>query len=571
MSLRLCVSAFRRLGALCDGLGSPDYDPLMSKRVVIVGAGPGGLASAMLLAKAGLNVTVLEHRDRVGGRTSTWFGRASGIDGDFKFDLGPTFFLYPRILEELFAMCGDDLHERVEMVRLDPQYRLLFENAPGNSDPIDVRLDCTADLDRMVEQIAKLDPIDAQRFPKFVADNRKKFAAFTPILQKDWGNLSALADPSLMEMLPLVRPWASVDADLKRYFKDPRVRLAFSFQSKYLGMSPFRCPSLFTILSYLEYDFGVFHPRGGCGAVSDAMAEAARDLGVTIELEAEVTSLNFAPGSKACDSVNYRDADANEIRLDADAVVVGADFAHAMHRLVPDRLRKRWTDKKLAAKKFSCSTYMLYLGVEGDPEHYSEQLEHHNIFLAHDYPTNLDQIENQHVLSENPSVYLQHPGHSDPTMAPDGHTALYVLAPVTHETGNVDWRRDAAGFRQTVFGQLAKLGLEDLESRVVYEKELTPDGWRDDLAIFRGATFNLAHNLGQMLNLRPNNRFEDLDGVYLVGGGTHPGSGLPVIYEGARITARLLCDDLGVTPVWDHLEPKSATPGYGRLHEAMQI
>ncbi|MEM1444896.1 MAG: phytoene desaturase family protein [Planctomycetota bacterium] len=543
----------------------------MSKCVVIVGAGPGGLASAMLLAKAGLDVTVLERRDRVGGRTSTLHGYADGIHDPFKFDLGPTFFLYPRILEELFAMCGDDLHERVEMVRLDPQYRLLFENQPGSADPIDVQLDCTADIQRMVEQIAQLNVEDAQRFPKFVEDNRKKFAAFTPILQKDWGSLASLADPSLMEMLPLVRPWASVDADLKRYFKDPRVRLAFSFQSKYLGMSPFKCPSLFTILSYLEYDFGVFHPRGGCGAVSDAMAEAAKDLGVTIELDAEVAALEFVGGSSTCTGLTYHDADGQSQQVEADAVVVNADFAHAMNKLVPDRLRKRWTDKKLAAKKYSCSTYMLYLGVTGEPEQYSEALEHHNIFLAHDYPKNLDQIENQHVLSENPSVYLQHPGHTDPTMAPAGHTALYVLAPVTHETGNVDWRRDAPKFRQTVFNQLAKLGLPDLESRVVYEKELTPAGWCDDLAIFRGATFNLAHNLGQMLNLRPNNRFEDVDGVYLVGGGTHPGSGLPVIYEGARISAKLLCDDLGVATNWESLEPKSVTPGYGNFHEAAMV
>lgn len=563
----------------------------MSKRVVIVGAGPGGLASAMLLAKAGLDVTVLERRDRVGGRTSTLHGYAEGVGDPFKFDLGPTFFLYPRILEELFAMCGDDLHKRVEMVRLDPQYRLLFEDAYGG---IDVQLDCTADLERMVQQIAQLSADDAARFPKFVEDNRRKFAAFTPILQKDWGSLSALADPSLMAMLPLVRPWASVDADLKRYFKDPRVRLAFSFQSKYLGMSPFRCPSLFTILSYLEYDFGVFHPRGGCGAVSEAMADAARELGVDIRLNAEVRSLEFgsAPHSHAglrgaarCTGLTYRDADGYETKLEADAVVVNADFAHAMKRLVPDRLRTRWTDKKLAAKKYSCSTYMLYLGVRGEPEQYSEGLsstsgagagagggglEHHNIFLAHDYPTNLDQIENRHVLSANPSVYLQHPGHTDPTMAPAGHTALYVLAPVTHETANVDWRLDAPRFRQTVLGQLEKLGLHDLQSRIVFEKELTPDGWRDDLQIFRGATFNLAHNLGQMLNLRPNNRFEDLDGVYLVGGGTHPGSGLPVIYEGARISARLLCEDLGVSTNWEDVEPRSATPGYGTLRDAVK-
>ncbi len=548
----------------------------MNKRVVIVGAGPGGLAAAMLLGKAGLDVTVLERRDRVGGRTSTLTADApassSGGGGRFQFDLGPTFFLYPRVLEELFAMCGDDLHRRVEMVRLDPQYRLLFEAPDGG---IDTVLDCTADIERMQAEVAKLSPTDAERFPRFIEENRKKFDAFTPILQKPWSaslsGLTDFVDPSLVGMLPLVRPWASVDGDLRRYFNDPRVRLAFSFQSKYLGMSPFRCPSLFTILSYLEYDYGVYHPRGGCGAVSEAMADAARDLGVKVELDAEVTAMRFAPGSRQCSGVSFRDATGAAHELDADAVVVNADFAHAMRRLVPDAVRKRWTDRKLEQKRYSCSTYMLYLGVEGDATEYSKQLEHHNIFLAHDYATNLDQIENQHVLSENPSVYVQHPGRTDPTMAPDGYTALYVLAPVTHQTENVDWTRDAPAFRQTVFKQLAKLGLHDLESRVVFEKQLTPDGWRDDLAIFKGATFNLAHNLGQMLNLRPNNRFEDLDGVYLVGGGTHPGSGLPVIYEGARISAKLLCDDLGVSAGWDGLEPATATPGYGSFREPAAV
>ena len=146
-------------------------------------------------------------------------------------------------------------------------------------------------------------------------------------------------------------------------------------------------------------------------------------------------------------------------------------------------------------------------------------------------------------------------------MAPEGFSSLYVLAPTTHQHGNVDWDAQGPAFRETVLDQLAKLGLEDLRSRIVFEKRLTPNHWAQDLSIFRGATFNLAHNLGQMLHLRPNNRFEDLDGVYLVGGGTHPGSGLPVIYEGARISAKLVCDDLGVDPGWESPQPATPTPG----------
>lgn len=524
----------------------------MSKQVLIVGAGPGGLAAAMLLAKAGVDVTVLEKRDRVGGRTST-----ITTDQGFKFDLGPTFFLYPRILEEVFAMCGRDLHDEVEMVRLDPQYHLLFEGDDGKVAG-DIR--ATPDVKRMQAEIARLSPGDAERFPKFIEDNRRKFDAFTPILQQPWEGVRDYAKLSMLKMLPLVRPWASVDADLGRYFKDERIRLAFSFQSKYLGMSPFKCPSLFTILSYLEYDYGVFHPTGGCGAVSEAMARVAQEMGVTIRLNTAVESMKIEGGR--CVGVTV-----GSEQLDADAVVVNADFAAAMTSLVPDTARKRWTDAKLETKKYSCSTFMMYLGVDIPPEDFGgfdgHGLEHHSIFLAHDYPKNLDEIENQHVLSDNPSVYVQHAGKTDPTMAPPGMSSLYVLAPVTHEHGNVDWSTQAQPFRAKVMQQLTKIGLPaDLESRIRYEKMMTPVSWRQDMDIFRGATFNLAHNLGQMLHLRPRNRFEDSEGVYLVGGGTHPGSGLPVIYEGARITARLLLEDLGLALPWGAAEPVTATPGF---------
>ncbi len=492
----------------------------MTNRVIIVGAGPGGLATAMLLAKAGLEVTVVEKQARVGGRTSP-------IEGEgFRFDLGPTFFLYPQILEEIFRDVGRDLHREVPMKKLDPQYRLIF-GAGGE-------LLCTADIDGMVDQIAKLAPADAPQFRRFMNYNRVKLEKFAPCLQSPFLGWTSLLQARLLAVLPYLKPWKSLHAELAEYFSDPRLQLAFTFQSKYLGMSPFQCPSLFSILSFLEYEHGIFHPIGGCNALTHGMARVATELGATIRLNEPVQEILF-DGRRA---VGVRTATAEHR---ADAVVVNADFGHAMTHLVPQRYRRKWTDANIASKRFSCSTFMLYLGIEG----HCDQLQHHNIYIAENYRQNLDEIENQHVLTEDPSFYVENPSRTDPTMAPPGQSALYVLVPVSHQHPNIDWNKERDRYRQIALRQLAKVGLADIEKRIRFERIVTPADWESKVGIYRGATFNLAHNLGQMLHLRPRNRFEEFDRMYLVGGGTHPGSGLPVIFESARISARLLLEDMG--------------------------
>lgn len=509
----------------------------MSKNITIIGAGPGGLACAMMLAKSGVSVKIIERLPHVGGRTSTM------PLGDYRFDLGPTFFLYPRVLEEIFRFVGKDLHSEIEMVRLDPQYHIVFG---GGGD-----LQATPDLQQMAKEVAKISPSDSLNVQRFIDDNRDKLTQFRYCLEKPFNGIKDLFDLKLMGMLPIVRPWLSLDQELKRYFTDPRIRLAFSFQSKYLGMSPYNCPSLFSILSYLEYDYGVFHPIGGCGAVSEAMARVARELGVEICLEEEVEEILFQ-GRKA---TGVR---TNKGTHSCDAMVINADFARAMSRLVPDHLRRRWTDKKLAKKKYSCSTFMLYLGVEGT----YDEIAHHTIYIAKEYEKNLAEIEKSHTLSKDPSFYVQNACVTDSSLAPAGHSALYVLAPVTHQHANIDWEVEKQSFRQVVLKQLEKIGIRDIEQRIRVEKMVTPADWENQYEIYRGATFNLAHNLTQMLHMRPRNRFEDLQDVYLVGGGTHPGSGLPVIYESARITSKLLLDDFQIPTDWrvDNLQPIMSRP-----------
>src|ERR1700760_4883675 len=503
------------------------------QRVIIVGAGPGGLAAAILLQRSGVDVTVVERREVVGGRTSTM--ERNG----FKFDTGPTFFLYPRVLREILAAAGRNLDQEIPMYRLDPQYRLVFGSGG--------ELVATPDLERMERAISVLSPEDARGFHRFFCDNRNKLEKFLPFLESPFESWRDLAKPGMIKMLPLLRPWRSLDSDLQKYFKDQRIRLGFSFQSKYLGMSPFTCPSLFSILSFLEYEHGVFHPAGGCGAVTRAMARIAEDLGARVLLNEPVEEMVFV--GRKCTAVRT----ANRT-LAADAVVVNADFAQAMQHMVPNSIRRRWTDTRIEKKRFSCSTFMLYLGIEGR----HDDVSHHTIYLAADYKKNLRDIEQLHQLSDDPSFYVQNACVTDPSLAPKKMSTLYVLLPVTHEHENINWAAEQARFRSRALSQLEKIGITDVERRIRFEKIVTPADWRTDYALHKGATFSMAHNLRQMLHLRPHNRFEDLDSVSLVGGGTHPGSGLPVIFESARITARLLLEDLKIEPQWDTAPAEAA-------------
>jgi phytoene desaturase len=293
---------------------------------------------------------------------------------------------------------------------------------------------------------------------------------------------------------------------------------------------------MFTILSFLEYEYGVYHPVGGCGAVSSAMQRVAERLGVEFRLNTPVERIAFA-GKRAMG------VEAGGRHHAADAVVLNADFAHAVPRLVPDSIRKAWSDRKIEKARYSCSTFMLYLGVEGA----LPQLSHHNVLLSETYQENIRQIETG-VLPAVPSLYVQNPTVTDASMAPPGHSALYMLVPVPNLRHGADWAGEQRRFRDLAIQRLKVLGIEDLESRIRYERIVSPQGWQDEFAVGFGATFNLSHDLLQMLSFRPRNRFNDTEGLYLVGGGTHPGSGLPVIYEGARITARLLQDDLAMEP-----------------------
>lgn len=497
------------------------------RSVAVIGAGPGGLAAAMQLAAAGLRVRIYEAQPTVGGRT-----RRITL-GEYSFDCGPTFFLMPYVLEEIFSCCGFRLSDLVDLQRLDPMYRLLI-GGKGQSPTI---LETTQDVDMMVRRIAAIDANDANAFREFLRNNRTKFERLTPVLKTRVRSLTDLINLDGLRAGKHVHPRTSIYQQLGDYFKNPQVRLAFCFQAKYLGMSPYECPSLFSILPFIEYEYGVWHPRGGCNAVMRAMARACEALGVEIVTNSPVESISFDRQRVTGVVVDGR-------HRPHDRVVVNADGTWALKKLIPSHLRPRDSDAAIDARKYSCSTAMLYLGVRGMVD-----LPHHTIYMSGNYEARFRDISHHGVLTEDPSAYVHNPSPLDPTLAPTGKSSLYTLLPITNNHPrqcSLDWNLERDRLREDALRQLETVfGITDIRSRIEVEHLVTPLDWQNE-RINHGATFNLSHDFSQLLHKRIPHTYPGLDGLHFVGGATHPGSGLPVIFLGSTITTRHVCDLEGI-------------------------
>lgn len=485
------------------------------KHVAIVGAGPGGLATAMLLSSQGYRVSLFEKQPYLGGRTSRLqLGR-------YSFDRGATFLMMPSLLEELFRLADRDVNDYARLTRLDPLYELRFG---------DQAFAPSTDRDRTFEEIERLFPGDGTGYLRFMRDEGLKFDRVAPLLRRPFERLADYARGDVFAALPRLHATDTVYGRLSRYFRDERLRNSFSFQAKYLGMSPWECPGTFTILSYMEHRYGLYHPEGGVNRICEAMAEVAREYGAAVHASAGVTRVLTERGKAV--GVQLESGE----KIAADHVVLNADFATAMTTLFEEGTLRKYTPERLARKKYSCSAYMLYLGVRR-----KLNMPHHTILFAEDYRRNVTEMIGERRLSEDPSIYVHNPSACDPTLAPEGHSALYVLMPVPNTTGQPDWNVERERVRAQILARLEREPeLRGISSDIEVEHCVTPVDWRDRYGVYNGATFNLSHSLDQMMHLRPHNRFEELANCWLVGGGTHPGSGLPTILESAKISSSLI-------------------------------
>ena len=370
------------------------------KHVVIVGAGPGGLTSAMILARRGFRVTVFESKDTVGGRN------AQLKLGDFVFDAGPTFLMMDFVLREVFEEAGREVSDYLQFKRLDPLYRLKFD---------DVEVCPSDDPARMRQQIRESFPGNEAGLDRFLEKENRRYEKLFPCLQKHYSTLWTLFSKPLIRALPHLSLTQSLFQNLGSYFNDDRLKLSFTFQSKYIGMSPWKCPALFTLLPLIEHRYGIHHVMGGLHRISLAMAKVVEEHGGEIRTGTPVATL-LLDGRKVL-GVRLQNGE----RVLADDVIINADFGHAMSTLVPPGVLRKYAPKNLQKKEFSCSTFMLYLGVDRVYD-----LPHHNIIFAKDYRSNIDDIFLRKVPSEDFSFYVQNACATDPSLAPPGKSTIYV-------------------------------------------------------------------------------------------------------------------------------------------------
>lgn len=487
-------------------------------KIAIIGAGPGGLSAGMLLANSGYEVEIFEKQNFIGGRNSRL------QLGEYKFDLGPTFFLMKHILEDIFELTGRKLEDYVELHRIEPMYRLCFENSQ------EFYPYSHLSKEKMYEQIQLTFPNEVENYNKYIEKEERKYSKIIGCLKIPYTNFLSYLKPQFLKSIPYLDAHVSLYDVLSRYFEDEKLKLSFTFQAKYIGMSPWEAPGTFSIISYLEHAFGVYHVKGGLNQLSHAMEKSFLEDGGKLHLSKGVKRL----------LIEGKDVKGIELytgeKLYYDKVIINADFAHGMKELIPEEKRKKYTDKKLYDKKYSCSTFMLYLGVKKEYD-----ISHHSIIFADDYRKNVDDIVTNLTLSDDFSVYVQNASVIDKTLAPQGKSALYVLVPVPNNKSDIQWDIIKDDFKEKVLNVLESKGkYENLKENIECCKIITPLDWENDYNVFLGATFNLGHNISQMLTMRPKNKMDILNNLYLVGGGTHPGSGLPTIYESGRITAELI-------------------------------
>ncbi len=489
--------------------------------IVVIGAGVGGIAAAAHLARRGLRVIVLEKNPRPGGRCD----RISR-DGHH-FDTGPTLVVMPLLYDAEFAALGASARDVLGLQRVDPTYRLVFDDGSG--------LALTSDMSAMRQQLESIEPGSTLGFLRYLEEGHRHYHLGTErLVNRDFRRASDFFTFSNLPLLFQLKPFVGHYRNMSAYFDDPRLKAAFTFQDVYMGLSPFEAPATFSMMSYTELAHGVWYPKGGMVRIVEALMEMARAAGVEFAFDTTVERIEVN-GTRTRGVIFDHGQ-----RMKADAILANADLPYVYRDLLPpDGMADQ-----LERKRFSCSVVSFFWGVD---KTYAT-LGPHTLFLADDYRENFESIIRDLALPENPSLYVHAPARLDATMAPANQDTLTAIVPVGHlsRNGEQDWEAIRDRARQEVFRRLSALGITDLESHIKFEINFTPLSWRKRYNLMKGSTHGLCHNLAQLAYFRPSNRHPRYHNLYFVGASTHPGTGVPTALVSARLGATRILDDLGL-------------------------
>jgi phytoene desaturase len=488
-------------------------------RVAVIGAGVGGLAAAVRLAHAGFAVEMFERGDAPGGRC----GRLEL--GGFTFDAGPTLLLMPEVLEETFAAGGRRLDDYLTLERCDPNYRIHFRDGSA--------LTFTSDLERMARELERVEPGSFPRYLALLARGHVQYrTSLDRFVGRNFDHLGQFLTPANLRGILAVRAHRRMYPEVARYFRDDRLRAALTFQTMYLGISPFRSPAVYGLLPYTELAGGIWYPRGGLHAIPLALARLAVELGVRVHYGAPVARIAIenrrARGLQLADGTF----------VPAEVVLCNADLPWAYRNLIdPRETTLRHADRL----RYTSSAFMLYLGTR---KSYPALL-HHNVLFGSDYRGAFDDIFERFRVPADPSFYVNVSARTDPGCAPPGGDNIYVLVPVPHRRPGLDWAVEGPRLRAQVLARLADIGCPDVAEHVVVERQFTPDDWESELNLERGAAFGLSHDFFQVGPFRPRNQDANVPNLFFVGASTQPGTGLPMVMLSARLVTERIVRHLG--------------------------
>lgn len=493
---------------------------MKKKKIIIIGSGFGGLATASRLLSEGYNVEVFEKRDKAGGRAYVY-----EQDG-FTFDGGPTVITAPFLFDEIFAKAGKERKDYINFVPCDPFYRIF--NSDGK------KFDYNGDHEFVLSEIERWNSRDKQGYTHFLNTTKAIFdKGFVELADQPFHNLWDMVKvvPDLMRL----QSHKTVYQYVSKYIENDFLRRVFSFHPLLIGGNPFDTTSIYAMIHYLEREWGVHYAMGGTGTIVRAMVRLIDEQGGTFHFNAEVDEITIRNGKAT--GVRLKDGTVHN----ADRIVSNADVAFTYRYLIDGSERTTYTNRKIEHTRYSMSLFVIYFGTK---KRYPDSgLAHHNIILGDRYEELLSDIFHDKKLADDFSLYLHMPTRTDPSLAPDGCEAFYVLSPVPHLDSGTDWTRQAKPYRDAIMDFLEKNYLPELQKNIVTEHYIDPLHFQQTLNSYKGSAFSAEPTLTQSAWFRPHNKSEDVVDLFFVGAGTHPGAGLPGVLSSAKIAEKLICGD----------------------------